>query len=218
MNALRALAWLAAAAALTLLAQPTRDFLTADEVDQIRLIQEPNERLKLYVLFARQRIDMITQTVAKEKPGRSAFIHSTLEDYTRIIEAIDTVADDALRRNADLSIGMKEVAEAEKEMAAALRKIEESEPSDLARYKFVLTNAIEATEDSLELATEDLAKRKHEVNAKDLEDRKKREAMMTPTEVQTRRASEKKQAEEETKQKRKGPTLRRKGETGDKKP
>jgi hypothetical protein len=196
------------------MAQPDRDFLTADEIDQVRLAQEPNDRLKLYSTFARQRVDMITQMVAKEKPGRSAFIHSTLEDYTRIIEAIDTVTDDALRRSGtvDLTIGMKAVADAEKEMLAALQKIEEAEPSDLARYKFVLTNAIEATEDSLELASEDLAKRKHDVNAKELEQRKKREALMTPTEVESRRAAEKKEAEEEQKQKRKAPTLRRKGE------
>lgn len=192
------------------LAPQQRDFLTADEISQVRLAQEPNERLKLYTVFARQRIDMLEQLLAEEKPGRSALIHTLLSEYTKIIEAIDIVADDALKRGREIDEGLKHVADAEEKLLAKLRKIDESDPPDRNRYDFVLTDAIEATEDSLELARQDLAERRRSVEARLDQERKQREAMMTPADVESRRAAEKKRAAEESK--KKAPSLYRKGE------
>jgi hypothetical protein len=185
-----------------------RDFLTADEADQVRLAQEPNERLKLYLFFARQRLDLLAQATAQEKPGRSRLIHDLLEDYTKIIEAIDTVSDDALKRKLELGEGIQAVVAAEKEMVAQLEKIRDAEPKDLARYQFALDNAIETTKDSFELASEDLGKRSAEVQTRAVKEQKEREASMRPEEVAAKRTEEKKEAE----QKKKAPTLRRKGE------
>lgn len=204
--------------AVTSAAAQPRDFLTADEVDQVRLAQEPNLRLKLYLGFAKERVALIEQLAAKEKAGRSALIHDTLDGYTKIIEAIDTVSDDALRRNMDITEGMDAVAGAERDFAARLRKVEESAPADLQRYAFVLTNAIEATEDSLEMAQEDMRERKAGVAKRRATEDKEREELMTPTDRTARQAAQKKKAEEEAKTKRKAPTLRRKGEVPEEKP
>jgi len=166
------------------------DFLTADEIDQVREAQEPNARLKLYVLFARQRIALLQQFLSKEKPGRSALIHDTIEQYTHIIESIDTVADDALVRKLPLDIGMKEVAAAEAEMLTTLQKIEEAAPKDLARYEFVLKNAIDTTSDSKELSEEDLHTRATEVAAGDKKEKQDRKALASTEDKKAKNSPE----------------------------
>ncbi|MGH9697378.1 MAG: hypothetical protein ACRD5Z_24755, partial [Bryobacteraceae bacterium] len=47
-----------------------RDFLTSDEVDQVRLTQEPNERLTLYLKFAENRLNLVDQLLIINMPGR----------------------------------------------------------------------------------------------------------------------------------------------------
>jgi hypothetical protein len=197
-------------AALPALAQ--RDFLTPAEVDQVREAQEPNDRLKLYVYFARQRMDQVQHLLSEEKAGRSVLVHDLLEQYTQIVDAIDTVADDALQRKVNLEAGMKAVASAEKEMLPVLEKLRDGQPKDLGRYQFALSQAIDATRDSLEASSQDLDKRGAEVQARQAREKKELESVMQPKDLEEKKASEAKAAAED-KNKRKPPTLLRKGET-----
>jgi flagellar biosynthesis GTPase FlhF len=192
-----------------------RDFLTADETDQIKDAQDPNQRLKLYAGFARQRAEMVKSLLAKEKAGRSILIHDALDDYSNIIDAMDDVADDSLARRLDIKLGLAAVASVEKQMLPLLQKAQDSHPNDIDRYGFVLKQAIETTTDSLEAAQEDLGQRVKDVEDRQRKERKARQEAMRPTEREAAQAAEKKAAEEEEQkqeQQQQAPTLLRPGE------
>jgi aromatic ring-cleaving dioxygenase len=197
--------------AAPLAAQQQRDFLTIDEGDQIREAQDPNERIALYITFAQQRLSQVDHWLAKEKAGRSILIHDALDDYANIIDAIDTVADDALQRHVNVKVGLTAVATAESEMLSRLEQIQDSQPKDMSRYDFVLRQSIDGTNDSLDLARQDPAARAAAVAAKQAKEKKEREASMTPTERDAKKAEEAKA--EQDKEKKKAPTLLRPGET-----
>jgi hypothetical protein len=142
-----------------------KDFLSEHEVEKIREVQEPNERLKLYILFARTRIDQIQQQLMKDKKGRSLEIRTLLDEYEQIVEAIDNVSNDALKHKTDIQLGINAVSEAETKFSGQLQKIKDSSPRDLDMYSIELTEAIATTKDSLDLAAEGVGSRTEKVTA-----------------------------------------------------
>ncbi len=198
--------------AAALLPAADRDFLTTDEADQVRLTQEPNARLALYANFATERMELLEHLLSRDEVGRSTLIHEAIEDYTKIVETIDVVADDAIVREVDVTEGITAVTSAEKDFLARLEKITENNPDDLGLYRFVLDMAIDTTRDSLDVNQEDLAARKMGLTEEELQEQKELDKMMTPRAVQERKQGAAEFEADNKEQERKIPTLLRKDE------
>jgi len=152
-------------------AERRRDPFNQLEIDQIRdAAQEPDIRLKLFVKFSRVRLDAVEQvrTDAKvtDKPEAT---HDRLQDfldvYDELNENIDTYSD----RHNDIRKSLKVIIEADNEFQAKLHALKDAAnitPEQAKPYEFLLSNALETLDSSVQdhrqLLTEqeDLAKHK----------------------------------------------------------
>jgi hypothetical protein len=152
-------------------AQRRRDPLSQPEIDQIRDASwEPQQRLKLYVEFARARLvkmeEMRNNPKTKDRPRQT---HDMLDDFLLIYDELNDNLDTYVDRKDDIRKPLKAVIEADTEFQAKLRALKEA--ADVAaeeakEYEFVLSNAVDTLDTSAEdhrklLADqEDAAKRK----------------------------------------------------------
>ncbi|MDA0205326.1 MAG: hypothetical protein O3A53_08155 [Acidobacteria bacterium] len=191
----------------------TKDFLTEFEADQIRLAQDPNERVPFYLQFAKLRMALIDQLLAKEELGRGAKVHDNLAEVGRIVEAVDMVIDDALLRDADISKTIPVLLNTERELLSRLMAIQEKDLDDLWRYEFVLEDAIYVLEDSIEITSEDLAARKSGLIEADGAEKAAREKTMSQARREEVQEAEQVQQKEEKEREKKRPSLLKKGES-----
>lgn len=183
------------------------DFLTPFEVDRIREAQDPNDRIEAYLHFAALRLELVDQLMAKDEAGRGAQVHDNLDEYGRILEAVDMVIEDALLRDEDVTKGMEALVPQQEAFLERLTAVQEKDADDLWRYEFVLEDAIEITSDSLELALADLGERKREIIEDDEAEKAAREAMMTAQRRAEMEKARKEQQAEEAERERKRPSL-----------
>lgn len=201
-------------AALAAPAFAQKEFLTPTEIELIREAQEPNLRLRTYLGFAKQRMDQLNQQIAKEKKGRSILIRDILDQYVQIIDAIDTVSDDALKRKVDIAQGADAVSGSERGFLGTLKKLQAGKPADLDMYEITLKEAIAITEDSMGTAEQDLTRRQTTLLDK-AEDEKVRIQAATAPKVLQEQAKENAKADAPKAKDgstRKPPTLMRAGE------
>ena len=191
-----------------------RDFLSAQESDQIKEAQDPSERIRLYLQFAKRRLDLVKSLLAKDRAGRAVMIHDALDDYAKIVDAIDDVADDALQRKHEVDKGVDLQRSAEPDMLAILERIRDSHPKDVDHYDFALKMAIETTSDSIDLTRTDIGERADDVQAKANREKKAQDAARAPLDAKGEPQTAPKVAPNSTSPdaQQKPPTLLRPGE------
>ena len=157
MNRLLLLVLVTALSALAVPAQ-RREFLTDGEIFQIREAQEPNARLKLYIQFARERLNAVEKALAGNDADRGAYIHDNLREYDQIIDAVDHNAEQAVKKRDLARKGLELALQEEPEFLKLLQGFQARNPKDLEQYRFILSQAIETTEGSIEVLREALGK------------------------------------------------------------
>lgn len=140
---------------LPLRAQRRRDPLNPLEIDQLRdAMLEPDQRLKLYVQFSRDRMTKLEQMRSDPKTtDRARQTHDMLEDFLAVYDELNDNIDMYVGRKDDIRKPLKLVIEADTEFQAKLRAIKNAANANAAeasQYEFLLTDALDTVDSSAE--------------------------------------------------------------------
>ena len=139
--------------ALSAGAQRKHDPLNTEEVNQLRdAMLEPDQRLKLYVTFARDRMTKLEQMrVDPKTTDRAHQTHDMLSDFLSVYDELNDNVDMYVGRKEDIRKPLKLVIEADIEFQSKLRALKDATNTDAAeahQYEFLLSNAIETVDSS----------------------------------------------------------------------
>ena len=134
-------------------AQRRRDPLNALEIDQLRdAMLDPDERLKLYVRFSRDRMTKLEQMRSDPKTtDRARQTHDMLEDFLGVYDELNDNIDMYVGRKDDIRKPLKLIIEADTEFQSKLRALKNAADAnavEASQYEFLLTDALDTVDSS----------------------------------------------------------------------
>lgn len=133
-----------------------RDPLTESEVDQLReTAQDPEKRMKLYVGFAKARMEIIQRMRVDPKLAgeNGSELGKTLEDLAVLVDEVDDNLDQFNTHSQDLRKPLKQIVDMDSDFQVKLRELKEaSTPAQLREYGFSLDSAIDSVNESADAA------------------------------------------------------------------
>jgi hypothetical protein len=135
-----------------------KDYLSSIEADKIRNAESPDERIKLFLSFADDRLKKLQYELEHPSQTRHAeMLNSLLNAYVGCIDDAADVIQLGIEKQQNIRKGIDLMAEKTKEYLVILQKIPTDSP-DAEMYKENLEDAKEGTQDASKEA--EAAKRK----------------------------------------------------------
>ena len=129
--------------------RPEKDYLSDIEADKIRDAETPNERVKLFITFAEDRLKKFQYELDHPSPVKHAeMLNYLMNSYSGCVDDAADIIQVSLSKQENIRQGIDLMASKAKEFLDILQKYAASGP-DVQVYKENLEDAIEGTQDAL---------------------------------------------------------------------
>lgn len=128
---------------------PQKDYLTSVEADKIRDAETSNERIKLFLTFADDRLKKFQYELDHPSPNRHGdMLNSLMNAYIGCMDDAADLIQLGIEKQENIRKGVDLMASQGKEFLAILEKLS-AEGAELDLYKENLDDAIEGTRDAI---------------------------------------------------------------------
>jgi hypothetical protein len=129
--------------------RPEKDYLSSVEADKIRDAETPNERIKLFLLFAEDRLKKFQYELEHPSPNKhTEMLNFLMNSYIGCVDDAADLIQLGLEKQDNIREGIDLMALKAKDFLTALQKYQAGGP-ELEIYKENLDDAVEGTQDAL---------------------------------------------------------------------
>ncbi|MGH9714730.1 MAG: hypothetical protein ACRD5M_15665 [Candidatus Acidiferrales bacterium] len=138
-----------------------KDYLSESEADKIREAETPDQRIRIFMEFAEDRLKKFQYELTRKVPERrrSEVLNGLLNGYAGCVDDAADQIDVAREKQADIRSALKLMKSKGQQFLDVLEKLDQGGP-EFDTYKDTLEDAVEGTKDALadvDKAEKDLA-------------------------------------------------------------
>jgi len=126
-----------------------KDYLTALEADKIRDAETPNERIKLFLQYADDRLKKFQYELDHPSASRHIeMLNYLMNSYIGCVDDASDLIQEGIEKQQNVRAGVDLMANKAKEFLETLKKIS-ADGKEIEIYKLNLDDAIEGTQDAI---------------------------------------------------------------------